>query len=40
VRVKKAEVSKWENSVTNARFIAILEVFNSLGAIVILKTTW
>ena len=32
VGVQKAQISKLENSVTNARFETILKVFNALGA--------
>ncbi|RYE10491.1 MAG: XRE family transcriptional regulator [Sphingobacteriaceae bacterium] len=32
VGVQKAQISKVENSVTNARFDTILKVFNALGA--------
>jgi len=32
VGVKKAQISKIEHSVTNARFETILKVFNALGA--------
>ncbi len=32
VGVKKAQISKIENSVTDARFTTILKVFNALGA--------
>jgi HTH-type transcriptional regulator / antitoxin HipB len=32
VGVQKAQISKIENSVTNARFDTILKVFNALGA--------
>lgn len=32
VGVQKAQISKIENSVTNARFETILKVFNALGA--------
>ena len=32
VGVKKAQISKIENSATDARFATILKVFNALGA--------
>jgi len=32
VGVKKAQISKIENSVTDARFTTIIKVFNALGA--------
>ncbi|MFL9481639.1 helix-turn-helix transcriptional regulator [Chitinophagaceae bacterium LWZ2-11] len=32
VGVQKAQISKIENSVTNARFETVLKVFNALGA--------